>query len=99
MCCRRMWQTLQDKTKSGLFKFFRSSIAQLEESDIISKTKDFEMEIKQLKDNLYRIGWYMRGSFSYENLMYHTSNEDREILNKIIKDNIETTEKTKLPLL
>jgi hypothetical protein len=41
----------------------------------------------------------MRGSFSYENLMYHTSNEDREILNKIIKDNIETTEKTKLPLL
>lgn len=57
------------------------------------------MQIKQLKDNLYRIGWYMRGSFSYENLMYHTSHEDREILNKIIKDNIETTEKTKMPLL
>ena len=57
------------------------------------------MEIKQLKDNLYRIGWYMRGSFTYENLMYHTTVEDREILNKIIKDNIETTEKTKMPLL
>jgi len=31
--------------------------------------------------------------------MYHTTVEDREILNKIIKDNIETTEKTKMPLL
>lgn len=41
----------------------------------------------------------MRGSFSYENLMYHTSTEDREILNRIIKDNIEATEKTKLPLI
>lgn len=41
----------------------------------------------------------MRGSFSYDNLMYHISIEDREILNNIIKDNIETTEKTKLPLI
>ena len=94
-----MQQRIQNKVNSGLFKFFRSSIAQLSESDIISKTKDFELEIKQLKDNLYRIGWYMRGSFTYENLMYHTTVEDREILNKIIKDNIETTEKTKMPLL
>lgn len=41
----------------------------------------------------------MRGSFSYENLMFHTSHDDREILNRIIKDNIETTEKTKMPLV
>jgi hypothetical protein len=57
------------------------------------------MQIKQLKDTIYRLGWYMRGSFSYENLMFHTSVEDREILNKIIKDNIETTEKTRMPLI
>jgi hypothetical protein len=94
-----MQQRIQNKVDFGLFKFFRSSIAQLSESDIILKTKEFELEIKQLKDNLYRIGWYMRGSFTYENLMYHTTVEDREILNKIIKDNIETTEKTKMPLL
>jgi hypothetical protein len=41
----------------------------------------------------------MRGSFSYENLMFHTSHDDREILNRIIKDNIETTEKTRMPLV
>jgi len=41
----------------------------------------------------------MRGSFSYHDLMYKITSEDLEILNKIIKDNIETVEKTRLPLL
>lgn len=41
----------------------------------------------------------MRGAFSYHDLMYKTSNEDLEILNNIVKDNIETTEKTRLPLV
>ena len=31
--------------------------------------------------------------------MYHISVEDRDILNKIVKDNIETTEKTRMPLV
>jgi hypothetical protein len=38
----------------------------------------------------------MRGSISYEDAMLLSFN-DRELINKIIKDNIETTEKTKLP--
>jgi len=41
----------------------------------------------------------MRGSVSYHDLMYKISYEDLEIFNRIIKENIETTEKTKLPLL
>jgi hypothetical protein len=38
----------------------------------------------------------MRGSISYEDAMLLSFN-DRDLINKIIKDNIETTEKTKLP--
>jgi hypothetical protein len=41
----------------------------------------------------------MRGSINYIDLMYHISHDDLEIFNRIIKDNIETTEKTRLPLL
>jgi hypothetical protein len=41
----------------------------------------------------------MRGSFTYSDLMYKISHEDLEILNRIIKDNIETTEKTRMPLI
>jgi hypothetical protein len=41
----------------------------------------------------------MRGSMTYTDLMYKISVEDLEIFNKIIKDNIETVEKTRLPLM
>ena len=58
-----------------------------------------ENETKQIKDDVYRIGWYMRGSFAYDDLMFKISVEDRKILNEIIKENIETVNKTKLPLL
>jgi len=41
----------------------------------------------------------MRGSFSYEDLLFKISHEDRELLNKIIKDNVETTNKVGMPLV
>jgi len=69
------------------------------ESDIISLAKDYENQTKQLKDELYRLGWHMRGSLSYQDLFYIITAEDREILHNIIKDNIELTQKAKMPLL
>lgn len=41
----------------------------------------------------------MRGGVQAEDLFWRYSVEDREILAKIIKDNIETTNKTGLNLL
>jgi len=41
----------------------------------------------------------MRGSFNYHDLMYKISHEDLEILNNIVRDNIEATEKTRMPLI
>jgi len=41
----------------------------------------------------------MRGSLTYDDLMHTITVEDREILQKIIKENIDLVEKTKLPLL
>jgi len=38
----------------------------------------------------------MRGGISYDDVML-LSQTEREIINKIIKDNIDTTEKTRLP--
>jgi len=55
-----------------------------------------EKESKALKDNVLRLCWYMRGAISYDDGML-LSVEDREIINKIIKDNLETTQKSKLP--
>ena len=41
----------------------------------------------------------MRGSFTYEDLMFRISKEDRDIINRIVKDNIEVVKETKLPFL
>lgn len=49
-----------------------------------------------MRDDALRMSWYMRGGISYEDVMMLSSTE-RELINKIIKDNIETTEKSKLP--
>lgn len=48
---------------------------------------------------MYRLGWYMRGSFTYEDLLFRISKEDREIINRIVKDNIDVVKDTNLPLL
>ena len=40
--------------------------------------------------------WYMRGGVSLEEV-YNLSSEDRLLINKIVEENLETTEKTKLP--
>jgi hypothetical protein len=56
-------------------------------------------DIKQIKYDAYKIGWYMRGSFTYHDLMHTISADDREILQKIVKENIYNVEKTKLAIL
>jgi hypothetical protein len=41
----------------------------------------------------------MRGGVQANDLLWKYTKEDREILNKIIKENIEATNKTGLPLV
>jgi hypothetical protein len=41
----------------------------------------------------------MRGSLTYDDIFYKISAEDKEIINGIIKENIDLTTKTKMPLI
>jgi len=45
---------------------------------------------------LYKMAWYMRGSLSVDDI-FMISYEDREIVGRIIKENLETTKKSGLP--
>jgi hypothetical protein len=65
-----------------------------EEIDQLSNS--MERESKAIKDEIYRLCWYMRGSISLTEA-YNLSIEDIEVLNKIVKDNLETTKKTQMP--
>lgn len=58
-----------------------------------------ENQTKEIKFNVFRLAWYMRGSVTAEDLFWRYTHEDREIINDVIKDNIETTNKTGLPII
>ena len=59
-------------------------------------SKDYERDTKAIKEELFRICWYMRGSISISE-SYLLSAEDREIISKIIEENLNTTKETQLP--
>lgn len=71
-------------------------ILSLSLDEILKEAKDMEEESKKLRDELFKLAWYMRGGLSVEEAFY-LSLEDREIISHIVKDNIETTKKSGLP--
>lgn len=68
-------------------------------SEIEDYLKSFEGQAKGIKDEIFRLAWYMRGGVTSNELFFQYSYEDRTILNEVIKDNIEATKKSGLPLL
>lgn len=68
-------------------------------SDIEQHIKQIDGEAKQLKDEIFRISWYMRGGVTSYELFHVYSHEDRTIINNIIKDNIEATKASRLALI
>ena len=68
----------------------------LSNEEIVALLDQMEKETKAIKDDILRLCWYMRGSLSYSEGML-LSRTDQEIINKIIKDNLETTKKSNLP--
>jgi hypothetical protein len=61
--------------------------------------KSFDLYIRDLKDEIFRISWYMRGGVSSQDLFHTYTRDDRVAMNEVIKDNIELTKKSGLPLL
>jgi len=68
----------------------------LDLEEIQELSERMEKETKALKNELYRICWFMRGSLSVTEA-YNLSQEDTELINRIIKDNLDTTKKSQLP--
>lgn len=58
----------------------------------------YENESKAIRKEALKFTWYMRGGVSYSEAMA-LSSQEREIVSKIIKENIEATEKSGLALL
>jgi len=55
-----------------------------------------DKETKAIRDEALRFTWWMRGGVSYDEAMM-LSKEEREIISRIIEDNLEATKKSQMP--
>ena len=51
---------------------------------------------KEVKNEIMKLCWYMRGSVTLDE-GYNLSYEDRAIIGDIVKENLETTKKSGMP--
>ena len=68
----------------------------LDNEHIVQELTQMDKEAKMIRENIIRMAWYMRGGATIADLM-DASSEDREIISKLIKENLETTKKSGVP--
>ena len=92
----RLSERIPSQHNFRLFKFFRLRLLTLD-SDAVQKLIDgYERDVRAYKDDALRLCWYMRGGLSYDDAML-LSSTDRELIGKLVKDNLETTKKSNMP--
>ncbi len=66
------------------------------DSDIIAYLKDFDSQVKNLKLELMKVCWFMRGGMSWNEALV-LSPDERTIVSQLVKENMETTKKSGQP--
>jgi hypothetical protein len=64
--------------------------------EILQEVAVLDKESKALKTDLLKICWYMRGGITLDDA-FSLSQEERQIIGEIIKENLEATKKSGLP--
>lgn len=68
----------------------------LDNEEIVRYLDGMDKESKAFKMESLRYCWYMRGGLTYEDSIMLSSTE-RELINKIIEENMNTTKESGLP--
>ena len=67
------------------------------DSDGITKMVDqMEKETQNIRQDILKLCWYMRGGVTYDEAM-QMGQVDRNLINEIVKVNLETNKKSGLP--
>lgn len=86
-------------SRYGLRKFFRKRLIKLTANKIEEYLIRLDKEVIQFKEELTRISWYMRGGVTMQELLHVYSHDDREAMLTVIKENVELTKNTQMPLM
>lgn len=68
-------------------------------SEIEEYLVGLDNEVLQIKENLFRISWHMRGGVNINDLLHTYSQEDIDIMNSIINEHIELTKETQIAII
>jgi len=68
----------------------------MDSESITGLVDQMETDSNNIRQEALKITWYMRGGISYEAAL-NLSSTERELINGIIKENLETTKKSGLP--
>lgn len=68
----------------------------LSNESIMRLIEGYEKESRALKDEALRMSWYMRGGLTYDDAMMLDATE-RDLISKLIKENLEITKASKMP--
>jgi hypothetical protein len=55
-----------------------------------------EKEANSIRSQCFKLAWYLRGGGTYEDVL-NMSYTERNLISELIKENLETTQKSKLP--
>ena len=80
----------------GQCSFFRGSLLTLDSDGITKLVDNLDKEAKQVRQEVLKMCWYMRGGVPYNDAM-NLSFSEREIISTLINENLETTKKSGLP--
>ena len=78
--------------------FFRTRLLSASPEEIPEILSEMAYESRVIEKEVTDICWYMRGSISWDQA-WRLNSHQRDTIMKRIKDNIETTEKTGMPLI
>mgnify|MGYP005745428261 CR=1 FL=1 len=68
----------------------------MDNSEIVKHLKEYENQAKNLKLEIMKICWYLRGGMSWQEAL-NLSPDERGIAAQLVKENMETTKKTGQP--
>ena len=69
------------------------------DSEVESVLVRHDNAILSLKDEFFRLSWFMRGGVTVNDLLHIYSREDRELLSKLFEEHLELMKKTHMPLI
>lgn len=68
----------------------------LTNEEIVQEISRMDNDAKAIREDLITLCWFMRGAISYDDSMMLSFSE-RELINKLIERNLETTKESGLP--